>query len=110
MSRWYGFTVEIECERSTAAYEAWQQTVYSAVMTAYLERLANYQDRLAALQIQQGSGELGGRNPAVSRQLERTELKRSALSITHRPTLRQFRRAALSGRSTGLPPARSGRN
>ena len=77
----YGFTIEIECERSTAAYEAWQQAVYSAVMTAYLERLAAYQDRLAALQIQQGSGQLGGRNAAANRQVEQTELKRAAISI-----------------------------
>jgi hypothetical protein len=77
----YAFNVEIECERSVGAYEDWQQSVFSAVMTAYLEALAEYSDRVAALRVQQEPGELGGRNPAVSRQLEQTELKRAAISI-----------------------------
>lgn len=76
----YAFTVEIECERTAAEVEKWQLATYDAIMIAYRELQAQYDDQVSALQVQQGI-DIEGRNPIANRKLEQIELKRSALSV-----------------------------
>lgn len=72
--------IEVECLRTQTAYEKWQLSTYDAIMLAYNEQLAEYEDRIAAAQIQQGVA-ISGDNPLRNRQLERDELKRGAISV-----------------------------
>lgn len=76
----YAFTLEIECERTEAELQRWKLATFNAIMTAYRELQAQYDEQVAALQVQQGV-DIQGRNPLVNRQVEQAELKRAAISI-----------------------------
>lgn len=71
--------VEIACTRTEQHFQAWQASVHAAVLTAYLALEAAHRDAKAAQSVQQGVA-IEGRNPGENRMLERTELKRLAIS------------------------------
>ncbi|MCP4607656.1 MAG: hypothetical protein GY845_02920 [Planctomycetes bacterium] len=76
----YVANIEVECRLGKEKYQAWQLATYEAIMIAYNDKIAEYENRLAALEIQQGVV-ISGNNPLRNEQLIRDELKRSALSI-----------------------------
>lgn len=73
-------TVEILCERTQAALDKWKFQTYNSIMIAYNEQKAQYEEQLAAAEIQEGIA-IRGRNPLKNREIERTELKKNAISI-----------------------------
>ena len=75
--------LDVFCERTPALYQRWQAKAHAAIAEAYRRQQAAYEERLAnarsSLRIQ-----MMGTAPAQNRLLERTELKRSCISlITH---------------------------
>lgn len=74
----YGFSMEIECERLEEVYIMWQLEVYEKIMASYYEKKAAYDSELERIKNQKLKY---GRNPFLNREIERTELKRSAISI-----------------------------
>lgn len=76
----YVANIEVECRVAKEKMEAWQLATYEAIMIAYNDKLAEYEDRLAALEIEQGVA-ISGNNPLRNEQFMRDELKRSAISI-----------------------------
>jgi hypothetical protein len=71
--------VEIDCQRTDRALEAWQLETHAAIEQAYLKLVQDYRDELAALQVQ-AANQIQGRNPNESRMIERAELKKQAVS------------------------------
>lgn len=58
----------------------WQIKTYEAIMNAYEQALANYQEQVSAAQIQAGVM-IQGRNPEFNRKIERDELKKGVLRL-----------------------------
>jgi hypothetical protein len=68
------------CSLKNEAIEAWQLKTYTAIMTAYESALADYEEAVAAAEIQSGV-DIQGRNPDLNRKVERDELKKGSLRL-----------------------------
>ncbi|MET0736224.1 MAG: hypothetical protein ABWY55_11375, partial [Microbacterium sp.] len=68
------------CERTEAKFRQWQVDTFTAIQTAYLGMKQEYE---ASLQAQESVGltTIQGRNPLLNRELEKRELKKSAISL-----------------------------
>lgn len=79
----FALAVDVHCSLTSEGFAKWQQAVYDAIMNAYLVQKADYEEKIAALGIQQGVKILG-RNPLENRRIEREELKKLVLMmLTH---------------------------
>ncbi|GAA4757338.1 hypothetical protein GCM10023350_48670 [Nocardioides endophyticus] len=78
--------VEVTCQRTTRVLDAWKLETHAAIQQGYLKLLRDYQDELAALQVQ-AQNAIAGRNPAENRQIERAELRKHAIATL---TAQQF--------------------
>lgn len=72
--------VEVICTLTEEAFEEWQIKTYNAIMNTYRKKLLEYEEQLAAAQIQAGI-EIGGNNPEINRAIEREELKKSCITL-----------------------------
>lgn len=77
----YGLTVTVLCSLSKEGYEKWQISTFNAIMEAYNDQKARYESQLEAIRIQQGFGNITGRNPIFNRETERTELKKGCITL-----------------------------
>ncbi|MFZ3065959.1 MAG: hypothetical protein WA277_11835 [Nitrospirota bacterium] len=68
------------CQVKPETITAWQLETYGAIMNAYERALADYNEQVAAAQIQ-GGVQIEGRNPELNRKIERDELKKGALRL-----------------------------
>lgn len=100
----FGFTlnVELQCTLTNETFQNWQLQTYDAIMKAYKKSLMEYEERLAAAQIQEGV-KIGGDNPEINRSIEREELKRACITLW---TSYQFDNTPCieSGDGTVIPP------
>jgi hypothetical protein len=76
----YAMTLELLCQRTDRALEAWQLRTFAALRQAYDQRRSAWEEEQRAAEIAAGIA-VPGRNPAINRQLERAELKRSVVSL-----------------------------
>jgi hypothetical protein len=76
----YSLGIDFFCTLSEFGKRKWQQETFEAIVRAYLVQKADYEDKLAALQIQKGI-QILGRNPLENRRIERDELKKLTLSM-----------------------------
>lgn len=76
----YVLGIDFYCTLTEDGMRKWQQQTFDAIMRTYQAQLAEYQDKLAALEIQKGIQVLG-RNPLENRRLERDELKKLAIVV-----------------------------
>jgi hypothetical protein len=76
----FAINIEVMCTLTTAWFERWQLNTYNAIMNAYRKKLLDYEEKVAAAQIQQGVA-IEGDNPAVNREVEREQLKKACLEI-----------------------------
>jgi hypothetical protein len=79
----YSVSILIECRRTDRELAVWKQTTHDTIMQAYLKQKADYEEKLAALAMQEGV-EITGRNPAANRKLEKNELKKACISLMTR--------------------------
>jgi len=70
--------VTVKAEVTDEALERWRIETFNAVMNAYRAQLMEYEERLAAAEIQEGV-RIEGRNPGVNREIERQELQKACL-------------------------------
>ncbi|WP_205718470.1 hypothetical protein [Actinomadura sp. WMMA1423] len=68
--------VDVGCVVTPEAEARWQQSVYDAVIAAYQQQLAEYNERAAQRELQRSTDRQFGRNPLVNRRVERDELKK----------------------------------
>lgn len=73
-------STQLRCELAPEYYQQWQLKTYSAIMASYNKALLDYEEKLAAAEIQAGVG-IAGRNPAINREIEQRELKRACLKL-----------------------------
>jgi hypothetical protein len=71
--------LEVNCQRTDRALKAWQLDTHTAITQAWLRMERAYRDELAALEVQAATA-IQGRNPVENRSIERTELKKFAIS------------------------------
>ena len=71
----YSVGVTITCERTAAFMEKWQIETYQKIMDAYDKQKAAYDQAIAAENAMQGNV-IGGTNPLLNRETEKTELKK----------------------------------
>lgn len=76
----FTFAVRATCELTPEAFEEWQLKTFNAIMAAYRKKLVDYQEQVAAAQVQAGTG-VGGNHPAINRAIEREELRKACITL-----------------------------
>ena len=76
----FALAIDVHCRLTSEGFAKWQQAAFDSIMEAYLVQKADYEEKLAALAIQQGVKILG-RNPLENRRIEREELKKLLLMM-----------------------------
>jgi hypothetical protein len=79
-TRFYAVNVEVECVRKEGHLEEWQNKTFEAIINAYNDRMAAYENALAEAKSKAGV-EIQGSNPARNREVEAMELKKSAIRL-----------------------------
>lgn len=72
--------VEVKCQRTERAMAKWRHDTHAKLTVAYRARLAEYEEKLAALEAQAGI-EIEGQSPATNLELMKDELKKACISI-----------------------------
>ncbi|WP_448624796.1 hypothetical protein [Geodermatophilus sp. URMC 64] len=85
----FAYTVEIVCQRTDRLLEQWQIRTFNAIMQAYEAQHSAWEERRRATSIS-SAGIVTGQNPALNRQVERAELKKSVISLLSGSPLRSF--------------------
>jgi len=73
-------TIEVLCELTAAGRSKWQFQTYASIIEAYNNLKSQYDEQLRAAVVGEGIA-IAGRNPLLNREVERTELKKAAISI-----------------------------
>jgi len=76
----FAATFEFSCQRTARAMDAWRLKTHDLIKQAYLKQLQDYEEKVAAAR-QEVANEQRGTNPADNRLIERTELRRLAISM-----------------------------
>jgi hypothetical protein len=71
-------TGDLFCVRTNHALQTWQHETYAAIIEAYLNKKAAYEEKKAQRQLQDGV-QIAGHNPLDNRRIEREELKKLVL-------------------------------
>jgi hypothetical protein len=78
----YVVQVILHCVREPTAFPIWQHKVYAALQAAHAQQVKDYEEKLAALSIEESSvPALGSGNPERNREIERVELKKSVIAL-----------------------------
>lgn len=93
--------IEVKCQRTDRAMEKWRLETHAKLATAQAALVADYEEKLAALQLQAGVA-IRGRNPAANELSIRAELKKNCISILTDQHFDLFD-AIDDSPSTGLP-------
>jgi hypothetical protein len=72
--------VEVKCQRTDRAMMKWRLDTHAKLTTAYKARLSEYEEKLAALEVQAGVA-IRGKNPGLNLELMKDELKKHCLTI-----------------------------
>jgi hypothetical protein len=92
--------VEVKCQRTERALLKWKHETHAKLTQAYKARLSEYEEKLAALEIQAGVV-IRGKNPALNMELMNDELKKNCISIMTEQFFDLFDSIATG--SNGLP-------
>ncbi|MFI9555798.1 hypothetical protein [Nonomuraea endophytica] len=72
----WAVAIDVDCKLSPEAYASWQHAAFDAIITAYQQQLAEYNERKAQRELERSSSRQFGRNPLANRRVERDELKK----------------------------------
>ena len=78
--RAYSLGVDLFCTLNDDGLSKWQSEAYEAIMRAYQLQRADYEEKMAAREVQEGI-QILGQNPLTNRRIERDELKKLAISM-----------------------------
>ena len=93
--------IEVKCVRTDRAMEKWRLETHAKLQTAHKQQVADYEERLKALQLQAGIA-IHGNNPASNLVTIETELKKNCISILTDQHFDQFDAITTSG-TNNLP-------
>ncbi|MEZ4499187.1 MAG: hypothetical protein R2839_03780 [Thermomicrobiales bacterium] len=91
---------EVKCQRTERAMTKWKLETHAKLTTAYQGMLSDYEEKLAALQMQAGIA-IEGQNPEANQVLIREELKKNCITILTEQHFDLF--DAIETGSTGSP-------
>lgn len=92
--------VEVKCQRTERAMLKWRLDTHAKLTNAYKARLSEYEEKLAALELQAGVA-ISGKNPGLNLELIKDELKKNCISILTEQHFDLFN--AITTGTTGLP-------
>ena len=95
-------TIEVECERSDAAEQDWQQDTYDAIVAAYNAQKSAYDTQVSAAGFAANSTTLGG-SETENRRIEKEELKKGSLTMLARQYFENFDAMHLTDTASGFP-------
>lgn len=72
--------IEVKCRRTDRAMLKWRLETHAKLTLAYKARLSEYEEKLAALEVQAGVA-IRGRNPFLNMELVNDELKKHCITI-----------------------------
>jgi hypothetical protein len=72
--------IEVKCERTDRAMLKWRLDTHAKLTAAHKARLSEYEEKLAALEVQAGVA-IQGRNPFLNLELINDELKKHCITI-----------------------------
>lgn len=72
--------VEVKCQRTDRAMMKWRLDTHAKLTNAYKAQLSEYEEKLAALEMQAGVA-IEGKNPELNLELMKDELKKNCISI-----------------------------
>ncbi|MFI6533730.1 hypothetical protein ACIBHY_14845 [Nonomuraea sp. NPDC050547] len=72
----WAVAIDVDCKLSPEAYASWQHEAFDAIIAAYQQQLAEYNERKAQRELERSSTQQFGRNPLANRRVERDELKK----------------------------------
>lgn len=77
----FTLAIQVNCQRTQELLAKWRLSTFDAVRQAYLERVREFEGKLAELLARSAGVVVQGRNPTENRRTERTEIKKAALSL-----------------------------
>lgn len=80
----YNINLEVVCKVSETGYDSWRIKTYNSIIAAYNQKQLEYDSQLAQLET---AVTIQGQNPALNREVEKSELKKWALEMM---TLQRF--------------------
>lgn len=95
--------VNIECRRKDSELIIWQDEVYNKIMLNYENKLNEYKAELARYNAEKVQKTKFGRSPFLNREIERTELKRMAISYISCQFYDQFTAMKRTVKPCGYP-------
>lgn len=95
--------VNVECRRKESELIIWQDVVYNKIMLNYENKLNEYKAELARYNAAKEQKTKFGRNPFLNREIERTELKRMAISYISCQFYDQFTAMKRNVKPCGYP-------
>nr|RDZ30419.1 hypothetical protein DEQ67_15385 [Haloferax sp. Atlit-48N] len=98
-SKGFSLQFHVLCERTPENFEQWKIDTYRSIMEAYRNERAEYEERVAAQEIQ-GGPDITGQNPGRNREIEQTELKRLVMAMLKGDALHPSDIEAETGPST----------
>jgi hypothetical protein len=85
----YSMAIEVLCERTEEALAKWQLQTYEAILRAYFELKAQYDEQVAASATRRGI-DIAGRNPLQNRSIEKAQLKKATITMLSGKRLEGF--------------------
>ena len=77
----FSLGIDVYCELTKEGLIAWQQKVYDAIMEAYRNQLAEYEEKLATVAIQRGQNTIPGADPATNATIIQEELRKLCIQL-----------------------------
>ena len=77
----YTVVLEVLCEATERARQKWRLETFEKIQEAYRQRVRDYEDAMASLEARQSEVSNIGRNPAINRRTEHTELKKGCIAL-----------------------------
>ncbi len=102
-----GLAVEVKCQRTDLALDKWRLQTHSKLYQAYQNRLSEYEEKLAKIEMQAGIA-INGKNPAFNLEFIKDELKKNCISIVTEQHFDLFNSILIG--SNGLPQINTSEN
>ncbi|KAI4088882.1 MAG: hypothetical protein LQ344_005768 [Seirophora lacunosa] len=98
--RSYSVNFTLQCERSVAKFQEWQQATYAKILSAYESKLAQYEQRIKSAGLE-ADAVAEARNSATNQQIIHEELRKHSISIIRRDAYKNV--GALGAGEQGIP-------
>lgn len=77
----FSLGIDVYCELTKEGFISWQHKVYDAIMEAYRNQLAEYEEKLATASIQRGQNTIPGSDPAGNATIIQEELRKLCIQL-----------------------------